>query len=128
MQITFTAVRGDVTPDMREYAIKKLDKLGKFETQGVMDAHVQLSIEQPWFEAETFVNVKNSGRIIAKNRADDMFKAIDGMVEKLERQMKDLKEKRSDTRKRASQRAQAVMMDQAIDTAYTVPSDEKDAE
>ncbi|GAB4165549.1 MAG: ribosome-associated translation inhibitor RaiA [Planctomycetota bacterium] len=128
MQITLTAVRGDVTPDMKDYATKKLSKLGKFLTQGVMDAHVQLSIEQPWFEAETVLHVKNSGRLVAKSKADDMFKAIDGMVEKLERQMKDLKEKRSDTRKRASQRAQAVMMEEAIQQAFSIPNDEKEEE
>ncbi len=123
MRITVTTVQGEVTPNMREYAEKKVAKIMKFFAAGMLDARVQLSISHPWCNAEAIVNVKNSGSMVAKSKADDMYKAVDEMVDKLERQVKDLKEKVSNNRKRASQRSHAVMMNDAIDSAFSEKSE-----
>ena len=108
MRLSISTIHGNVTPDMKEYAERKVTKIRKFFAKGMLDAEVHLSTGDPWSRAETIVHVKNQGSIIAKSKADDLYKAIDGMVEKLERQVKALKEKVSTNRKRASQRAQAV--------------------
>ena len=118
MEIRISAVRGDVTQNMKDYAQKKVEKLGKYLAHAIDDAHIQMSIEPPWCECETSLTIKNHGRLLAKSREDEMHKAIDVMVEKLERQVRDLKERLSSGRKRASQRANAIRMDEAIDSAF----------
>jgi len=123
VRITVTTVQGDVTPNMKEYAEKKLSKIKKFFAAGMLDARIQLSIEHPWCNAEAIVSVKNSGSMVAKAKSDDMYKAVDAMLDKLERQVKDLKEKISGNRKRASHRSHAVRMDEAIDNAFSEKSE-----
>lgn len=119
MDIKVSTVHGEVTPDMKDYADKKLRKVSKFLSRGNHRADVQLSVSEPWCQAETVLAVKNHNPLVAKSRSDDMYKAIDQMVEKLERQVRDLKEKRSKERKRASQRVKAVRMEEAIEENFT---------
>ena len=127
MEIKFTMVRGDVTPDMKEYALKKVRKATRHIEKGVTDAHVQLGFAHSGSAgciAESFISVKSHGKMIAKARASNMFVAIDEMIGKLDRQVRDLKEKRAGNRKRASQRMRAAKIDEAIDSAFSGPSDE----
>jgi putative sigma-54 modulation protein len=119
MDIRISAVRGEVTQNVRDYAQTKVGKVSKFFGHAIGDVHIQISIDTPLCDCETTMSIKNHGKIVAKGRANDIHAAIDQMVDKLERQVKDMKEKVSNERKRASQRLSAIQNEQAIDSAFS---------
>jgi len=119
VNINISTVHGELTPHMKEYALRKVRKIERFLAGGMLEAQVNFSIKDPWVNAEAILKVKNGGTVVAKAREDDVFKAVDSMVDKLERQVKHLKDRRSVNRKRASQRVKSVMMDETVRESFT---------
>ena len=126
MEIILSTVHGDITPDMKEYAEKKVGRVSKFFSKGTLSVNINLGVKERNFLAESVLSVKNHSSMVAKAKSDDMFKAIDSMVEKLERQVRDLKEKRTSNRKRSSQRLQAAHMEDVMKEAFTSQDEESE--
>jgi putative sigma-54 modulation protein len=104
MQINVTGQHLDLTDSLRDYAIEKLQKLER-HFDHVTNVHVILSVEKERQKAEATVHV--SGRdLFADAVADNMYPAIDAMVDKLDRQVRRHKEKLTDHH-RASGRLKA---------------------
>ena len=79
---------------MRGYVEQKIERIERhFDI--VSDVHCILSVEKLRHKAEAKVNV-NGGTIYAETTEDDMYAAIDGLVDKLDRQVRKHKEKLSD--------------------------------
>ena len=94
MQISVTGHHVDVTTAMRNYVANKVEKIERhFDLAS--DMHCVLTVEKLRHKAEATVNV-NGGRIHADATEDDMYAAIDGLVDKLDRQVRKHKEKLAD--------------------------------
>jgi len=86
----------DITPALRSYV---QDKFGKLERHfdHMTNVHVILTVEKERQIAEATIHV-NRGNLFADARTDDMYAAIDSLVDKLDRQVKKHKEKLNDHR------------------------------
>jgi len=91
MQLSVTGQQIDVTDSLRDYVSSKIDKIGRhFDL--VSDIHCILKVEKLRHTAEATVSV-NGGKIFADSTEADMYAAIDGLVYKLDRQVRKYKEK-----------------------------------
>lgn len=91
MQLNVTGHHLDITAALRSYVESKIEKLERhFDL--VSDVHCILTVEKLRHKAEATVNV-NGGQIYADSTEDDMYAAIDILVDKLDRQVRKYKEK-----------------------------------
>ena len=91
MQIQLTGHHVDITPAMREYVNSKFERLERHYDQ-MNDTHVVLTVEKLQQKAEATIQV-SKGTVFADSVAEDMYAAIDLLVDKLDRQLKKHKEK-----------------------------------
>ena len=93
MQINITGHQMDITPSLRTYIENKFKRL-KRHFEHINHSHVILSVEKERQKAEATVHV-NRGSLFAEAQQEDMYAAIDGLIDKLDRQLKRHKEKLS---------------------------------
>ena len=94
MQINITGHHVDVTQALRAYVTEKMQKLARHFDQ-VNSIHVILNVEKLQQQAEATVNA--GGRtIFATETAMDMYASIDGLVDKLDRQVRRYKDRITD--------------------------------
>jgi putative sigma-54 modulation protein len=94
MQINLTGHHVDITLALREYVNDKFGRLAR-HFDHVIDAHVILTVEKLRHRAEAAMVVSGS-RLFADEVKEDMYAAIDGLVDKLDRQIVRHKEKLKD--------------------------------
>ena len=94
MQINVTGRHVDVTEALRNYVTDKFLRLERHFDQ-VMDVHVILSVEKLVQKAESTVQV-NGATLFADDSQENMYAAIDGLIDKLDRQIIKHKEKQSE--------------------------------
>jgi len=94
MQINLTGHHIDITPALRSYVQSKFEKLER-HFDNMTNVHVILTVEKERQIAEATVHV-NRGNLFADAEHDDMYAAIDGLIDKLDRQVKKHKEKLTD--------------------------------
>jgi len=94
MQLTLTGHHVDITPPLKSYVEKKLDRIVRHFDQ-VIDVHCVLTIEKLSHKAEATLHVRGSN-IHADADESDMYAAVDVLTDKLDRLVKKHKEKRSD--------------------------------
>jgi putative sigma-54 modulation protein len=94
MQINITGHHVDITDPLRDYVTSKFDRLER-HFDHVTDVHVILGVEKLRHKAEATMHV-SGGRLFADSTEEDMYAAIDGLVDKLDRQLKKHKEKVTD--------------------------------
>jgi putative sigma-54 modulation protein len=94
MDINFTARRFRAHPEIKKYAIEEVKKLERLYN-GIVKADIILFYERGTNSVKTAeVNLHVYGVILtARERSDDYIKAIDGVMEKLESQLKKYKAK-----------------------------------
>ncbi len=97
MQINLTGHHVDITPALRNYVHEKFERLERHFTQ-VIDAHVILTVEKLRHTAEASM-LLSGNRLFADAVEEDMYAAIDGLVDKLDRQVVKHKEKLKDHRR-----------------------------
>lgn len=94
MQLNITGHHVEVTDSLKAYVAEKLERLEK-HFDHVNNVHVILSVEKQRQKSEATVNV-NGASLFADSTEEDMYAAIDSMVDKLDRQIKKHKEKLKD--------------------------------
>jgi putative sigma-54 modulation protein len=97
MQINLTGHHVEVTPALRSYVENKLERVER-HFDNMTNVHVILSVEKGRQIAEATIHV-NRGKIFADDKHEDMYAAIDGLIDKLDRQIKKHKEKLTDHRR-----------------------------
>ncbi len=91
MQISVTGHHVEVTSALRDYVSTKFDRLDRhFDI--VSGIHVVLSVEKLRQKAEATLHL-NGNDVFADAVHEDMYAAIDDLVDKLDRQVKKHKEK-----------------------------------
>ena len=94
MNLNITGHHLEVTPALREYVTTKLDRVIR-HFDHVTATHVILSVQKLKQKAEVTVHVRGKD-IYVENEDDDLYAAIDAMVDKLDRQVVKHKEKSAD--------------------------------
>lgn len=91
MQVNVTGHHIEVTEPLKSYVEEKIAKLARhYDKIGVV--HVVLSVEKVTHKAEATVHLAG-GEVFADTEEKDMYAAIDGMTDKLIRQVEKHKAK-----------------------------------
>lgn len=91
MQLSITGHHIEVTDSMRNYVTEKFTKLER-HFDHVIDVHVILQVEKLAQKAEATVQV-NGAKLFAEETQEDLYAAIDGLIDKLDRQVRKHKDK-----------------------------------
>ncbi len=94
MDVTVAGHHVDVTDSLREYVETKLARLERHSDQ-MTDIHCILTVEKLEHRAEATIHL-NGGTIHADSVEENMYAAVDTLIDKLDRQVKKHKEKLTD--------------------------------
>jgi putative sigma-54 modulation protein len=94
MQINVTGHHVEITDALRDYVREKFDRLERHFDQ-VIDIHVVLTVEKNYNKAEANLQVSGN-HIYADATHEDMYAAIDALIDKTDRQLLKHKEKMKD--------------------------------
>ena len=100
MQVNLSGHHVDITDSLRNYVNEKIQKLDRHFDKA-LDIHVVLTVEKLRHKAEATLHVSGSN-LHADDVQEDMYAAIDGLIDKLDRQGKKFKEKLKDHRARGA--------------------------
>ena len=92
MKINVTGRHIHITEALQLYIENKFKKIEK-HFENIIDIHVILTVEKIRMQAEATLKIKK-GSIFANIEKEDMYIAIDELVDKLDRQLKRKKERR----------------------------------
>ena len=91
MQLNVSGHHVEITDSLRDYVGVKIEKITQhFDI--VSDVQCILTVEKLRHKAEATASV-NGGTIYCDHTEEDMYAAIDGLVDKLERRVRKYKEK-----------------------------------
>jgi putative sigma-54 modulation protein len=96
MQVSITGHHVEVTEALKAYVDEKINKI-KRHFDNVVDVHVILTVEKLEQKAEAAVQISGA-KLYAEDVQEDMYAAIDSMVDKLDRQIVKHKEKNQNHR------------------------------
>lgn len=102
MQVNLTGHHVEITPALKDYLNNKLKRIER-HFDSVTSINCVLTVEKLRHKAEAKVNV-TGGTLYAEAVEDDMYAAIDAMIDKLDRQIVRYKEKRTDHHARQSRK------------------------
>jgi putative sigma-54 modulation protein len=112
MRIRTTARHFDLTEDLKSFAEKQIDKLGKYFNH-IIDSHLILDMEKSRMTAE--LKVKVYGTVLtSKYRSFDMYDSVEKVIDKMETQIKKYKAKLTDKKAKKTS---------AIKTRMNVPEE-----
>jgi putative sigma-54 modulation protein len=94
MQLSVTGHHVEVTPALRGYVEKKLERIAR-HFDHLIDVHCVLTVEKLRQKAEATIHVSGNA-IHADATEPDMYAAIDALTDKLDRRIRKHKEKRHD--------------------------------
>ena len=94
MQLSVTGHHVDLTDSLHNYVEDKMERLER-HFDNVTNVHVVLSVEKLRHKAEATIHISGAD-VFANSEEDDMYVAIDSLVDKLDRQIKKHKEKQTD--------------------------------
>ncbi len=92
MEIQITGRNLEITPSIRDHIHKKFGKLTS-HFQNITNIHVTLHVAQKFqHEAEALVDLSHVN-IFANTSSEDMYASIDTLIDKIDRQVVEHKEK-----------------------------------
>ncbi|HET7306732.1 MAG TPA: ribosome-associated translation inhibitor RaiA [Gammaproteobacteria bacterium] len=93
MEMSLTGHHVDISPSLRSYVDNKVERLERHFDHAT-DIHVILSVEKLRHKAEARMNLPGN-ELFADAVDENMYAAIDELVDKLDRQVKTFKEKKT---------------------------------
>lgn len=106
MQVQMTGHHVDITDALRDHVKSKMARLER-HFDHIVDIHVTLTVEKNRHKAEATITVSGS-QIHAQSEEDQMYAAVDLLVDKLDRQLIRHKEKSSDHHAKEANRQRFV--------------------
>ena len=94
MQVNLTGLHIEVTPALRSYVESRFERVERLFNH-VTGVHVVLGVEKLRQKAEATIHVPG-GNLYADAEHDDMYAAIDALIDKVDRQLRKHKEKLTD--------------------------------
>ena len=92
MQINISGHHLELTDALKNYVEEKLARLSRHTDYNIIHVNVILSVEKLLQKAEASLRMRGN-ELFANETAEDLYAAIDGMVDKLDRQIIKRKEK-----------------------------------
>jgi putative sigma-54 modulation protein len=92
MQITFTGHHLDVTDALRDFTQEKIERVQRHFDR-ITSINVTFTVEKLRHIAEATLHVPGTTLHASSESTEDMYAAIDSLVDKLDRQVKKHKEK-----------------------------------
>ena len=111
MRINISGHHVEVTQPLKDYVMSKFERLERHFDQ-ITNVDVTLVVEKMVQKAEASVHVAGAD-LFADSEDQDMYAAIDGLVDKLDRQIIKHKEKAQGKHRRESVKQQASGTDDA---------------
>jgi putative sigma-54 modulation protein len=102
MQLSIDGHHVEVSPAMQEYIANKMTRIER-HFEHVVNIHVVLGVEKQRHKAEATIHVTGNN-IHAGSEHEDMYAAIDLLLDKLDRQIKKHKEKLTNHREHKAPR------------------------
>ena len=96
MNLHITGHHLEITPAIHEYATEKFNKI-KRHFDNVMDVNIILSVEKLKQKAEATIHMSGKD-LFAECEDENLYAAIDALVDTMDRQVKKHKEKLADRR------------------------------
>ena len=106
MQLEVTGRHIEITKSLNSYVKDKITRLKRHFDQ-VLDIHVILEVQKTTHKAEASLHVSGN-HIFAEARAEDMYVAIDSLIDKLDRQIVKHKEKLKDHHRQEGSRRNVI--------------------
>ncbi len=94
MQITTTARHCELEPELKTYARTRLERLERY-ARDIHEAHLVVTLEKYRFLVEVTLRV-NHHELVSREESNDARTAIDQTVDRVEVQLRKLKERRLD--------------------------------
>lgn len=106
MQINITGHHIDVTPALKAYVIEKLQRISR-HFDHVISINVILRVEKPQ-QQQAEATVAAAGKsLFAQDTSSDMYAAIDGLTDKLDKQVRRYKDRLRSHHATSAKRAEA---------------------
>ncbi len=99
MQISITGRHMDITDAIREHAHERLER-SLLEFPRIQSVHLILDIEKYRHFAEVVIHAAKNIRIDAKEESEDMYVSIDRAIDKAQKQLRRIQDKRQDHKSR----------------------------
>lgn len=108
MALNLTSKQMEITPAIRNHVEERLKKLDKWHAQ-LINPHIVLSKSPDGFVADASIATAHN-QLIASAKHEDMYVAINELINKLEKQLNKIQHKDE------ARRATASIKDLAVDT------------
>ncbi len=108
MNLNITGHHVDLTPALREFVENKLQRIER-HFENMIDGNVILTVEKVRHKAEATLHARGA-HIHAEAEAENMYKAVDKLIDKLDRQTCKHKEKHTDHHSREGLKASADLL------------------
>lgn len=108
MNLNITGHHVDLTDSLREFVQNKLQRIER-HFDGLIDGNVILTVEKVRHKAEATLHARGAN-IHAEAEADNMYTAVDKLIDKLDRQICKHKEKHTDHHSREGLKANAELL------------------
>jgi putative sigma-54 modulation protein len=92
MEFKISGRHVDITPAIHEYAQKKTDRLHKYFDR-IQSIETVVQKKDRNFEVEVICDIEHHAPLVATQKNDDVYAAIDLVTDIMERQLTDHKEK-----------------------------------
>lgn len=109
MQVSLSGHHVDITDSIRNYVHEKIQRLDRHFDQA-LDINIILTVEKLRHKAEATLHVSGNS-LYADDVREDMYAAIDGLIDKLDRQGKKHMEKIKSHRSRIEVPTEAPLPD-----------------
>ncbi|MCC6681519.1 MAG: ribosome-associated translation inhibitor RaiA [Phycisphaeraceae bacterium] len=93
MEVTVTGKHIDITDSIRQYAQEKVGKLPKFYDRITSVQVIADRYDSHRFQVELIAHVDGHEHVVASSQHDDLYACLDETVDKMGRQLHDLKDK-----------------------------------
>lgn len=107
MQTNITGHHIEVTPALRAYVTEKLQRISR-HFDHVISIDVILKVENHQKYAEGKINIGGGKPLFAQENDDDMYAAIDGLIDKLDKQVRRHKDRIRGHHASAAKRAASI--------------------
>jgi putative sigma-54 modulation protein len=120
MRIQFKFRNIEPSDAIKEYATDKLTKLQKY-LRAPLDVEVTLSVERYLHGADVHLSAHDGESFVGREESEDMYASIDGVVEKLEKQVEKVRSKRIEKRRIDAGRAKRRLVADAEAALHATP-------
>ena len=93
MQVNVTGRHSNLSPEIKNYALGKVEQLVKYY-DGITNVEVVIDREHKDDLVEMVAHVGHSAPLVAKHRGEGIMVSMDAAFDKLERQIRKLKDRR----------------------------------